>query len=54
MFVEIQTQTTSDMAASQAPGDDEDDDVEQLQYKIIILGDGAVGTRFILIFEPFC
>ncbi len=42
------------MAASQAPGDDEDDDVEQLQYKIIILGDGAVGTRFIFIFEPFC
>jgi hypothetical protein len=24
--------------------DDDDDEVEQLQYKIILLGDGAVGT----------
>jgi hypothetical protein len=24
--------------------DDDDEDVEQLQYKIILLGDGAVGS----------
>jgi hypothetical protein len=37
------------MASSDAPKpsssfDDDDDEVEQLQYKIILLGDGAVGT----------
>lgn len=26
--------------------DNDDDDIEQLQYKIILLGDGAVGMYF--------
>jgi Ras-related protein Rab-28 len=27
------------------PVDEEEEDIEQLQFKIIVLGDGAVGTR---------